>query len=128
MMRFSEAVARAVRARIESDFAAGQAPGGNEWAPYAARTAARKGAYKTTLVDTGAMLASLNVTAAPSDVHVSWASPAGYHDSGTRHMETRALAPRAGDYDTLIEQAFEEEVANGGFEEVQAAWNRLPRL
>ncbi len=86
----SRRVAAAITAVIDREFATGTDPRGVPWAPLKKSTLAR-GRRPPPLTDTGKMRASVVVSGGSLDVSI--ASPAGFHQSGTRYMRARPIVP-----------------------------------
>jgi hypothetical protein len=86
----SRRTAKAITEVIEREFKTGTDPRGVPWRPLKASTLAR-GRRPPPLTDSGAMRASVFVY--PARLDVSIASPAGFHQSGTRYMASRPIVP-----------------------------------
>ena len=103
---------------IQSEFVLGTDPYGETWAPLAPATLA-KGRTPPPLTDTGAMRETLRVDVTEAAIVASMASPAGYHQDGTRYMPARPVLP---DYSRGLPDAWRVAITEAGQRVFAKAW------
>lgn len=79
---------------VEAEYAEGQDPAGKPWVPLAPATR-RRGRTPPPLTASGAMRGETKVVAKGTTIEGSSPHPAELHESGTRHMPARPIAPNA---------------------------------
>lgn len=104
----------------DSLFVLGADPYGETWAPLAPATLA-KGRTPPPLTDTGAMRESLRVSVTETAIVASIASPAGYHQDGTRYMPARPVLP---DYARGLPDAWRASITDAGQRVFEARWGK----
>ena len=77
---------------LDEQFSTGLDPYGDPWAPLAPSTIAM-GRSPPPLTDTGIMHASASITSSGAVVTMTVDDPAGFHQTGTKHMPTREVLP-----------------------------------
>lgn len=105
---------------VDSLFVLGADPYGETWAPLAPATLA-KGRTPPPLTDTGAMRESLRVSVTETAIVASIASPAGYHQDGTRYMPARPVLP---DYARGLPDAWRASITDAGQRVFEARWGK----
>lgn len=104
----------------DSLFVLGADPYGETWAPLAPATLA-KGRTPPPLTDTGAMRESLRVSVTETAIVASIASPAGYHQDGTKYMPARPVLP---DYARGLPDAWRASITDAGQRVFEARWGK----
>jgi hypothetical protein len=105
---------------IDSSFTLGADPYGETWAPLAPATIA-KGRTPPPLTDTGAMREGLRVSVTQDAIVASLPDPAGYHQTGTRHMPARPVLP---DDARGLPDAWRAAITDAGQRVFEARWGK----
>ena len=105
--RACELLAVKVEAATNEALESGRDPSGTPWAPHTPATVRRWGRHQL-LKYTGVMHAAHTVEAIDTGVRVTFPSPAGYLNDGTKHMVARRFELYEREAETLVQEAFEE--------------------
>jgi hypothetical protein len=111
--KVAQAIAPKISALIKDEFSEGSDPAGKPWASLRPATL-KSGRHAPPLTATGEMRSSVRVTADGWTIRIRIASPARYHQFGTRRMASRPIVPAFGlpeRWKRVIEETVREVVA-----------------
>jgi hypothetical protein len=112
--RICDRAGEKIEAAVDAQFAAGTDPYGAPWAPLASGAASH-------LTKSGGMRASVVVVVGTDRIETIVADPAGYHQTGTRHMPARPVIPTEA---KGLPDTWDAAITDAGLEVLDEAWGR----